>query len=77
MIVRQSVMLVAAGIAAGLGGAIWAGRAVESQLYGVSPIDAASFSAAAIILGLAAVAAAWIPAHRATRVDPVTALRDS
>jgi putative ABC transport system permease protein len=77
MIVRQSVILVAFGIAAGLGGAVWAGRAVKSQLYGVSPIDAASFSTAALILGLAAVVAAWIPARRATRVDPVIALRDS
>jgi ABC-type antimicrobial peptide transport system permease subunit len=77
MIVRQSVMLVALGVAAGLGGAVWAGRAVKSQLYGVSPIDAASFSTAALILGLAAVVAAWIPARRATRVDPVIALRDS
>jgi predicted permease len=76
MIVRQSVTLVAFGIVAGLGGAIWAGRAVESQLYGVSPMDIASFSAAALVLGLAAVTAAWLPAHRATRVDPVTALRD-
>jgi putative ABC transport system permease protein len=77
MIVRQSVILVALGVAAGLGGAVWAGRAVKSQLYGVSPIDAASFSTAALILGLAAVVAGWIPARRATRVDPVIALRDS
>ena len=77
MIVRQSVILVSLGVAAGLGGAVWAGRAVKSQLYGVSPIDAASFSTAALILGLAAVVAAWIPARRATRVDPVIALRDS
>jgi ABC-type antimicrobial peptide transport system permease subunit len=50
---------------------------LNSQLYGISPIDGASFSTAALILGLAALVAAWIPARRATRVDPVIALRDS
>ena len=77
MIVKQSVVLVALGIAAGLGGAIWAGRAVESQLYGVSSIDIVSFAGAALTLGIAAIAAAWLPARRATKVDPVTALRDA
>ena len=76
MIVRQSVMLVAIGVAAGLAGAVWAGRAVESQLYGVSPVDFVSFAGAAIVLGAAAVIAAWIPARRATLVDPVVALRE-
>ena len=76
MVMRQSLILVAFGICGGLGGAVWAGRAVESQLYGVSPVDAASFAAAALILGMAAIAAAWLPARRATKVDPVTALRD-
>jgi predicted permease len=76
MVVRQSLILVTFGIVGGLGGAVWAGRAVESQLYGVSPVDAASFAAAALILGMAAIAAAWLPARRATKVDPVTALRD-
>lgn len=76
MIVRQSLMLVAIGVAAGLAGAVWAGRAVESQLYGVSPVDFVSFTGAAIVLGAAAVMAAWIPARRATLVDPVVALRE-
>lgn len=77
MIVRQSLTLVALGVAAGLAGAIWAGRAVESQLYGVSPVDFASFAGAAIVLGAAALIATWIPARRATLVDPVVALRES
>lgn len=76
MIVRQSLTLVAAGIAAGLAGAVWAGRAVESQLYGVSPVDVASFAGAALVLGASAVIAGWMPARRATRIDPVIALRD-
>jgi ABC-type antimicrobial peptide transport system permease subunit len=77
MIVRQSLMLVGAGVVLGLAGAAWAGRAVESQLYGVSPMDVGSFAAAASVLGASAVIAAWIPARRATRIDPVVALRDS
>ncbi|MEX2272783.1 MAG: ADOP family duplicated permease [Vicinamibacterales bacterium] len=76
MIVRQSLTLVAMGVAAGLAGAIWAGRAVESQLYGVSPVDFVSFAGAAMVLGASAVIAAWQPARRATRIDPVVALRD-
>ena len=75
MVVRQSLILVALGIFGGLGGAVWAGRAVESQLCSVSPVDATSFAAAAFILGMAGIAAAWLPARRATNVDPVTALR--
>jgi len=77
MIVRQSLLLVALGIAAGLGGAVWAGRALESQLYGVSPLDAVSFAGAAMVLAAAALVATWLPARRATRLDPVLALRDT
>jgi predicted permease len=76
MIVRQSLVLVGIGVAAGLGGAVWAGRAVESQLYGVSPLDMTSFAAAAFTLGIAALAAAWLPARRATLVDPIVILRE-
>jgi len=68
---------VALGIAAGLGGAMWAGRALETQLYGVSPFDAVSFARAAMVLAAAALVATWLPARRATRVDPVLALRDT
>jgi ABC-type lipoprotein release transport system permease subunit len=77
MIVKQSLTLVAIGVAAGFAGAVWAGRAVESQLYGVSPMDAGSFAGAAAVLAGAALLATWLPARRATLVDPVVALRDS
>ncbi|MEX2272784.1 MAG: ADOP family duplicated permease [Vicinamibacterales bacterium] len=76
MIVRQGFVLVALGTVAGAAGAFWAGRTIESQLYGVSSADAASFIAAASVLAAAAMLATWIPARRATRVDPVIALRD-
>ena len=76
MIVRQSLTLVAIGVVAGLAGAVWAGRAVESQLYGVSPVDFVSFAGAAVVLGASALVACWLPARRATRIDPVVALRE-
>ena len=77
LVVKQGFGLVLIGAVVGLAGAFWAGRALESQLYGVSPADAGSFLAAAALLGGAALLAAWIPARRATRVDPVIALRDT
>ncbi|HUF22666.1 MAG TPA: ADOP family duplicated permease [Vicinamibacterales bacterium] len=76
MVVRQGLLLVAAGTLLGLAGALWAGRAIRSQLYGVSPADPISLAGAALILAASAVVACWLPARRATRVDPVTALRD-
>lgn len=76
MVVRQGLGLVAIGAAAGLAGAVAAGRALESQLYGVSSSDATSFVMAAALLTGAALVATWLPARRATAVDPVVALRD-
>jgi hypothetical protein len=76
MILRQALTLVAAGALFGFAGAYWAGRAISSQLYGVSPADTASLFGAAGILGAAALLATWLPARRATRIDPVQALRD-
>jgi len=75
LFVRQGVALSAAGIAVGAGSA-WAGsRLLRSLLYDVTPTDAATFAAAALfVLGLATVAT-WIPARRATAVDPMEALR--
>ena len=76
MVVRQGLALVASGVILGAAGAFWAGRIIESHLYGVSPGDPGSFAGSAAILAAVAILATWIPARRATRVDPVTALRD-
>jgi putative ABC transport system permease protein len=52
-----------------------AGRLLSSMLFGVGPIDVVSLGAASLILGGVALVAIWLPARRATRVDPMIALR--
>jgi ABC-type antimicrobial peptide transport system permease subunit len=63
------------GIVAGLAGAYFATRLIESFLYDTTPHDAPTFAIVALFMATTAVIAAWIPARRAARVDPVTALR--
>jgi putative ABC transport system permease protein len=60
----------------GLAGAYWLSRFLASLLYGIAPQDARVFIAAAVVLAAVAAVAAWIPARRATRVDPINALRE-
>ena len=75
LVVGQGMRLVAAGVAAGLAGAWGVTRLLASLLYGVSPTDPVAFSLAAVLLGLVALLAAALPAWRASRLDPMTALR--
>ena len=70
MVLRQTAVLLVVGLVVGL--PVAAGAA---QLYGVSPIDASSFTAAMLVLAAVAIVAGYFPARRATRVDPVAALR--
>jgi putative ABC transport system permease protein len=74
MVLGQAAVLVAGGGVIGLVGALLAGRAVESLLFGVTAFDVSSFVAATAILGVAVLAAAWWPARRASRVNPSIAL---
>ncbi len=76
LVVRQGMGLAAIGVAAGLLGALVLSRAMASLLFGVTATDPLTFGAVALILGLVALAATVIPAHRATGVDPMVALRD-
>ena len=76
MVVRQGMELLAVGILAGLAGAAAVTRVMASLLFGVSAIDAATFAAVPGILATVAFAATAIPALRATRVDPMVALRE-
>ena len=72
----QGVRLVLAGLIVGLAGAITLGRLVSSLLYGVEPTDPSVFALVATLLVAVSLVACLIPSRRATRVDPVTALRD-
>jgi putative ABC transport system permease protein len=74
-IVRQALVLTAAGVAIGLAGHFALSRVIRGLLYGTSPIDMSTWMGAAVLLGLIAVVASYIPARRAMRSDPVTALR--
>jgi ABC-type antimicrobial peptide transport system permease subunit len=76
LIVRQGAALAAIGIALGLAGAFGLSRFVSAMLYEVSPYDPRVFVGAPVVLGLVAFAAMLTPALRATRVDPLTALRN-
>ncbi len=76
LILGETARLVAIGILIGIGAAIAGARLVKSMLYGVSPADAWSIGIAAAILAGAALLAGFLPARRASRVDPMVALRD-
>jgi ABC-type antimicrobial peptide transport system permease subunit len=72
---RSTLAMVAAGLAAGLALAWWAGQFVERLLYGVSPTDPLALIAAAALIAGTALLAAVVPAWRAMRIDPVKVLR--
>ncbi len=75
MVVMISLRYSLAGVLAGLAGAFAVSRLLTAFLFGITPSDPAAFSAAAIVLTLVASIAAWIPARRAARIDPLIALR--
>jgi putative ABC transport system permease protein len=75
VVLREVVVCVGLGIAAGLPLALGAGRALQSFLFNVAPQDAATFAATAAIVIAAALCAAYPPARRAGRMDPIAALR--
>ncbi len=75
MVLREVAIMASAGIVLGLPVAIGLSRFVQSQLYGLSPTDPITLSMATVILGSVAMLAGYVPARRATRVDPMLALR--
>jgi predicted permease len=75
LVVREVAVMIGIGMAAGLGAALAASRLIESVLFETKPADPLVYTAAAGILGLIALAAAYVPARRATGVDPMIALR--
>ena len=76
MVLRQGLELTGAGVVAGLLGAVALTRVMASLLFGVSTTDLVTFPAVPLVLIATAMLATYVPALRATRVDPVVALRD-
>ena len=76
LVLREGATLALFGLGLGLGGAYLVGRAMQSTLYGVSALDVRAITAVAVVLLAAALLACYVPARRASRVDPMTALRD-
>ena len=75
MILRETGWLLAAGLVVGAALAAGAVQLIASRLYGLSPADPVTFGIAIAALGVVALVATWLPAYRASRVDPLVALR--
>jgi putative ABC transport system permease protein len=75
LVLRQGLVYVALGLALGLAGAFAATRLLASFLFEVKPADPATYAGVAALLAAVALAATYVPARRATKVDPLTALR--
>ena len=75
MVLRMGLWLIAAGLTVGLGASLVVNKVIASELWGVSPRDPATFLVVGFVVLAAGVAACWFPAMRATRVDPLVALR--
>jgi predicted permease len=75
MVLRESMLMVAIGVIVGLAGALAGGRFVESVLFGLSTTDALTIGGAIAVTALVSLAAGYLPARRAARVDPMVALR--
>ena len=76
MVMTEAVLLVGIGLVLGLAAAVSFGNLAAKLLFGVQPRDTMTFASATLILVLVAIAAGYIPARRATRVEPATALRN-
>ncbi|HEY9225950.1 MAG TPA: ABC transporter permease [Gemmatimonadaceae bacterium] len=77
LVVRQGLVLASGGVTIGLALALGLTRVLQTMLFGITPHDPLTFVSVAVLLALVAVAASYVPARRATRVDPLRALRSS
>jgi putative ABC transport system permease protein len=75
LVIKQGVVVIAFGLSLGVIGALGVTRFLSGTLYGVSPTDPLTFAVIALVLAAVALVACWVPARRATRVDPTVALR--
>jgi ABC-type antimicrobial peptide transport system permease subunit len=75
MVLREVLSLTGVGVAIGLIGAYWVTRLIQAQLFGVQPTDLLTMAAAALGIAGVTALAGYLPALRATRIDPMIALR--
>ena len=75
MVLRQGLMLAVAGVAIGMLSAFGTTRLMSSLLFGTSPTDPVTYVAVVFLLAMVALAACYVPARRASQVDPMVALR--
>jgi putative ABC transport system permease protein len=75
LVLREGVVLTAAGLALGIAGALTARRLIAGMLHGVSPFDPLTLAVVAVFLFAVSLLASWLPGRRATRVDPLIAMR--
>jgi ABC-type antimicrobial peptide transport system permease subunit len=75
MILRETLYLVLAGLILGVPAALFGARLISTQLFGLSPTDPLTIAGAAVVLSVVAMLAGYLPARRASRVNPLSALR--
>ena len=76
LVLREAALLLGAGLVIGTGLAVWAGRAASTLLFGLKPWDPMALAGAAVLLSAVALMASYAPARRASRLDPMHALRE-
>jgi putative ABC transport system permease protein len=77
LVLARVTLLVGVGVIVGAGLSLWAATFVKTLLYGLEPRDPVTLVGAAVILGTVGAIAGWLPAHRASRIDPAEVLRDA
>ena len=76
LVLQQAFLPIAVGLACGIAGSMSTARVLQALLFDIRPTDPPTVAAVLLFLSVVAFAACWIPARRATRVDPIDALRN-
>ena len=77
LVLARVTLLVGVGVAVGAGLSLWAATFVSTLLYDLQPRDPATIVGSAVVLAAVGALAGWLPAYRASRIDPAQVLRDS